>query len=218
MKISDELLKIGVIAMFCISLNSCSKDEELVYDDTNLNRYQIAVKEVESLLEGELQVIKDEYSKSLTADFGLFTKEGLAADCDKEVVLACKDAEVRLNNVSFKGNYTIEAVRMTKSNEELIYSKTYSSTNNTRLLQQLYWEQGRFTTTGAKAANNNVIRTAIPMIVNQGEKYSVETASNTTTLGFYYDSNGNLVSPCFTIGGGHNYYTKWGVLHAYFLS
>ena len=202
MKSSRVFLQIVVLAIFCISLNSCSKDEELVYDDTNLNKYQITLKEVESLQEDELQVIKDEYSKSLTADFGLFTKEGLAADCDKEVVLACKDAEVRLNNVSFKGNYTIEAVRMTKSNEELIYSKTYSSTNNTRLLQQLYWEQGRFTTTGAKAANNNVIRTAIPMIVNQGEKYSVETASNTTTLGFYYDSNGNLVSPCFTIGGG----------------
>lgn len=202
MKSSRELLQIVVMVICGLLLNSCSKDEELVYDDTNLNKYQIAVKEVESLQEGELQVIKDEYSKSLTADFGLFTKEGLATDCDKEVVLACKDAEVRLNNVSFKGNYTIEAVRMTKCNEELIYSKTYSSTNNTRLLQQLYWEQGRFTTTGAKAANNNVIRTAIPMIVNQGEKYSVETASNTTTLGFYYDSNGNLVSPYFTIGGG----------------
>jgi peptidoglycan/xylan/chitin deacetylase (PgdA/CDA1 family) len=202
MKSRGKLLQIVVLAMFCILLNSCSKDEELVYDNTNLNNYQIAFKEVESIQQDELQVIKDEYSKCLTGDFGLFTRKGLANDCDKEVVLACKDAEVRLNNVSFKGNYTIEAVRMTKSNEELIYSKTYSSTNNTRLLQQLYWEQGRFTTTGAKAANNNVIRTAIPMIVNQGEKYSVEAASNTTTLGFYYDSNGKLVSPCFTIGGG----------------
>lgn len=201
MKSSRELLQIVVLAIFCISLNSCSNDEELVYDDTDLNKYQIAVKEVESLQEGELQVIKDEYSKSLTADFGLFTREGLATECDKEVVLACKDAECRLHDVSFKGNYTIEAVRITKSNEELIYSKTFSS-NNTKLLQQLFWEQGRFTTTGAKVPNNNVIRTAIPIIVNQGEKYSVEAASNTTTLGFYYDSNGKLVSPCFTIGGG----------------
>lgn len=202
MKSSRGLLQIVALAIFCISLNSCSKDEELVYDDIDLNKYQITVKEVESLQEGELQVIKDEYSKSLTADFGLFTREGLATECDKEVVLACKDAECRLNNVNFKGNYTIETVRITKNNEELIYSKTFSSTNTTRLLQQLLWEQGRFTTTGAKAANNNVIRTAIPIIVNQGEKYSFETASNTTTLGFYYDSNGKLVSPCFTIGGG----------------
>ena len=202
MKTCRELLQIVVLVMLCISLYSCSKDEELVYDDTNLNKYQIALKEIESLQEGELQVIKDEYSKSLTADFGLFTREGLASECDKEVVLACKDAECKLNDVSFKGNYTIEAVRITKSNKELIYSKTFSPTNNTKLLQQLFWEQGRFTTTGAKAPNNNVIRTAIPIIVNQGEKYSFEFANNMTTLGFYYDSNGKLVSPCFTIGGG----------------
>jgi peptidoglycan/xylan/chitin deacetylase (PgdA/CDA1 family) len=199
-----DLLQIAAFAMFCIPLNSCSKDEELVYDNTNLkNNYQIAFKEVESIHEDELQVITGEYSKSLAGDFGLITKEGLTEECDKEVVLACKDAECRLNDVSFKGNYTIEAVRLAKGKEKLIYSKTFSSTNATKLLeQQLVWEQGRFTTAGAKASNNNVIRTAVPIIVSQGEKYTFEAAGNTTTLGFYYDSNGKLVSPCFTIGGG----------------
>ena len=196
-----QLLKIVVVVMLGISLNSCSKDDEMINDNTNLNSYHIHFKEVESMQEDELQVITNEYSKSLTGDFGLFTREGLASECDKEVVLACKDAECRLKRCIFKGNYTIEAVRITKSNEELIYSNTFSQ-NNTKLLQLIFWEQGRFTTTGAKAPNNNVIRTAIPIIVNQGEKYSFETAINTTTLGFYYDSNGKLVSPCFTIGEG----------------
>lgn len=204
MKSRGIFLQIVVLAMFCISLLSCSKDDALISlsENSNLNNYQIDFKEIESIYyEDELQVIKDEYSKSLTADFGLFTREGLATDCDKEVVLACKDAECRLNNVSFKGSYTIEAVKITSTQKELIYKRTFSSTSNTKILQQLKWEQGRYTTTGAKAPNNNVIRTAIPIIVNKGEKYSFETASNTTTLGFYYDSDGKLASPCFTIGG-----------------
>ncbi len=104
MKSIRGLFQIVVLALFFILLNSCSKDEELVYENTDVNKYQIAVKEVESLQEGELQVIKDEYSKFLTADFGLFTREGLAKDCDKDVVLACKDAECRLSDVSFKEN------------------------------------------------------------------------------------------------------------------
>lgn len=195
------IVKIFLI-LFCISLHSCSKDDALIYDNPNLNNYLIAIKQEESIKhEDELKVITDEYSRFLTGDFGHFTREGLAKECDKEVVLACKDAECKLNDVSFKGNYTIEAVRITNSKKELLYSKTYSPTNTTMLLQQLFWEQGRYTTTGAKAPNSNVIRTAIPIIVSKGEKYSFETANNTTTLGFYYDSNGTLVSPCFTIRG-----------------
>lgn len=196
-----ELSKLIVLSFFCISLYSCTV-EELTYNNTDINNYQIAFKEVESVQDDELQVITDEYSKSLTGNFGFFSREGLTSDCDKEVVLACKDAECRLNDVSFKGNYTIEAVRITNSTEEILYTKTYSPTNTTMLLQQLSWEQGRFTTTGACSPNNNVIRTAIPIIVNRGEKYTIESARGTATLGFYYDSNGQLVSPCFTIRSG----------------
>ena len=137
MKISDELLKIGVIAMFCIS---CSKDDALIYDNPNLNNYLIAIKQEESIKhEDELKVITDEYSKFLTGDFGHFTREGLAKECDKEVVLACKDAECRLNNFSFKGNYTIETVRFTNNYKETIYSKTFSSTSNTKIPTTI-WE------------------------------------------------------------------------------
>ncbi len=196
-----ELSGTAILAIFCISLYSCC-EKGLIYDDADINNYRIAFKEVESSQEDELQIITDEYSKSLTGDFGLFTRKGLASDCDKEVILACKDAENKLNDVSFSGYYTIEAVRIAESDEELLYSKTYSPTNTTRLLQQLYWEQGRFTSTGAKSSSNNVIRTAIPIIVSLGEKYTIESASDTETLAFYYDSDGQLVSPCFSVKRG----------------
>ena len=127
--------KIVVLAMFCLSLCSCC-EKEPIYDN-DINKYRIALTESEFAQDSELQVITAAYSKSLSGVFGLFTKKGPAADCDKEVVLACKDAEYKLNGVRFNGNYTVEAVRLTGSDEELIYTKTYSSTSTTRLLQRL---------------------------------------------------------------------------------
>lgn len=204
--------RIAVLALLCISLYSCG-EKGLIYDNPDINNYRIAFKEVESAQKDELQVITDEYSKALTGDFGLFTRKGLVSDCDREVILACKDAESKLKRFSFKGNYTIEAVRITKSDEELLYSTTYSPTNRTKLLQQLSWEQGRFTTTGAKAPNDNVIRTAIPIIVSQGEKYTIEAASGTVILGFYYNSNGQLASPYFSIKSGSTITIPRGVYY-----
>lgn len=52
---------------------------------------------------------------------------------------------------------------------------------------------------GGKEYRDEVIRTALPIIVSQGEKYSFNTESNTTTLCFYYNQNGKLVKPCFTV-------------------
>ena len=203
--------KIVVLAMFCLSLGSCC-EKEPIYDN-DINKYRIALTESEFAQDSELQVITAAYSKALSGVFGVFTKEGPAADCDKEVVLACKDAEYKLNGVSFSGNYTVEAVRITQSDEELIYTKTYSATNTTRLLQQLSWEQGRYTTTGAKSSGDNVIRTACPIIVSQGEKYTIESASGTQTLGFYFDSDGKLVSSCFTIKNGGTITIPRGVFY-----
>ena len=210
-----ELSIIAVLAIFCISLYSCC-EKVLTNDIADINNYRIAFKEVESAQEDEIQIITDEYSKSLTGDFGLFTRKGLASDCDKKVILACKDAENKLNAVSFNGRYTIEAVRIAKNNEELLYSKTYLPTRTTRLLQQLYWEQGRFTTTGARSSSDNVIRTAIPIIVSLGEKYTIESASGTETLVFYYNSDGQLVSPCFSIGSGSIITIPRGVYYMHF--
>ena len=195
-----ELSNTIVLAIFCISLYSCGKG--LIGDNADINNYQIAFKEVESAQEDEIQIITKEYSKFLSGDFGLFTRKGLISDCDKEVVLACKDAESGLNDVSFKGDYTVEAVRITGSNEKLIYSKTYSPAKTNRLLQRLFWEQGCFSTTGERSPGNDVIRTAIPIIVNQGEKYTVESASGTETSVLLYGSNGQLKSPCFSVESG----------------
>lgn len=194
------LSKTIVLAVFCISLYSCG--EEWIGDNTDMNNYQIAFKKAESAQEDEIQTITAEYSKSLSGDFGLFTRKGLTLDCDKEVVLACKDAESKLNDVRFKGDYTIEVVRITAGNEKLLYSKTYSPAKTKRLLQRLSWEQGCFSTAGERVPGNDVIRTAIPIIVNQGEKYTVESASGTETLVFLYRSNGQLASPCFSVGSG----------------
>lgn len=196
-----ESLRVLVLALFCTSLFSCC-EKELGKDNTDINNYQIAFKEVESAQEDEIQVITDAYSTSLNGDFGLFSRRGLTSDCDKEVVSACKDAESKLNDVSFKGSYTIEAVRITEGNVELLYSKTYSSTKTAGLLQQLFWERGGFSTAGERSPGNDVIRTAIPIIVNHGEKYTVESASGTETLAFYYDKNGQLASPCFSMKSG----------------
>ena len=196
-----ESLRVLVLALFCTSLFSCC-EKELGNDNTDINNYQIAFKEVESAQEDEIQVITDAYSTSLNGDFGLFSRRGLTSDCDKEVVSACKDAESRLNDVSFKGSYTIEAVRITEGNVELLYSKTYSSTKTAGLLQQLFWEQGGFSTAGERSPGNDAIRTAIPVIVNHGEKYTVESANGSETLAFFYDSNGQLASPCFSMKSG----------------
>jgi len=192
-----ESLRVLVLALFCTSLFSCC-EKELGNDNT----YQIAFIEVESAQEDEIQVITDAYSASLNGDFGLFSRRGLTSDCDKEVVSACKDAESRLNDVIFKGSYTIKAVRITDGNVELLYSKTYSSTKTAGLLQQLFWEQGGFSTAGERSPGNDAIRTAIPVIVNHGEKYTVESANGSETLAFFYNSNGQLASPCFSVGSG----------------
>ena len=170
-----ELSIIAVLAIFCISLYSCC-EKVLTNDIADINNYRIAFKEVESAQEDEIQVITYAYSMSLNGDFGLFSRRGLTSDCDEEVVSACKNAESKLNDVSFMGNYTIEATRITDNNVELLYSKTYSSQKTKGLLQKLFWEQGCISTAGERSPGNDVIRTAIPIIVNHGEKYTVESA------------------------------------------
>ena len=95
-----ESLRVLVLALFCTSLFSCC-EKELGNDNTDINNYQIAFKEVESAQKDEIQVITYAYSMSLNGDFGLFSRRGLTSDCDEEVVSACKNAESKLNDVSF---------------------------------------------------------------------------------------------------------------------
>lgn len=195
------------IILYCaciIGFVSCTNEEPFLENSNsdNSNNYTIQFTTIENKIDSELKIIEDAYSQKLDEEFGTFNRYGAAEDCDKAVVLACKDAEFGLNDFKFSGSYTIEAIRTESTHKEVLYAKTYSTQEGKeQIMQKLSWEQGRYTTTGAKAASTTVIRTTNAIIVNKGEKYSFETAENTTTLGFYYDKNGKLVTDCVTIKG-----------------
>ena len=188
-----------------MTLMSCSEDRLFENDDieeSNLIEYSVDFTNVQNKNEVEFQTIQDAFRECLAGNFGKFSKQGVIEECDKEVALACKDAQCKLIDISFKGEYTIETVRTSRGNKQLIYANTFSTSNSENyILQRLTWEQGRYNSGGGKEYRAEVIRTAFPVIVSKGEKYSFEVESNTTTLCFYYDQNGKLVKPCFTVRG-----------------
>ena len=191
---------IALISLSCLLLCLSCQEEIMVEDSSHTQCSYSMWLTGENENASELNIIKDTYAKYIESDFGNFIKNGDEVQCDKEVALACKDAEIELSGYSFIGEYSFQVVRNQNEGTRSIYSKTFVTSNNVdSFLRNLTWEQGRYTTTGIKVESGNVIRTQNAIIVNPGEKYSFTKEANTTTLGFYFDKMGVMVSPCVTI-------------------
>lgn len=173
---------------------SCSNEDfcETLSDEV---LYEMSIMDTENSEGKELAIIQNAYENCLSEKFGRFVRKGDPEECDKKVTLECKDAELELSDIEIDGNYTVLVKRVSDNDDKTVYTKSYSAVSKSRKIKmRTSWEQGRYTSTGAKASSNTVIRTATPIVITTGEQYEFERETGTTVLVFYYNKEGALIN------------------------